>query len=112
MKKKPKKKPAYDNLTMKSIVKLVRDLEAGKSTGTVRQWRAVAMYYQTRHAMAAREMEDVQAMIAPLVLGREIYSLAMSEIAGWLNRRVPVPSEHADKIRAAAGFSSVLRKKK
>ena len=89
---KTKRKTRKRNLkpvTEARILQLSNDISEDITSGSLREWKAVALYFRREHDRVWNELGTVRCSIAATVGGRDIYSLGMKELTTWLNRQTP-----------------------
>lgn len=74
-------------LKEEQILKLSNDLSECIASGTIKDWRAVALYFRNEFDRATAELSQVQGSVAALVLGRNCVEHSCNELSRWLERR-------------------------
>lgn len=85
-KPKSKKRKLYSNLTEKRILQLSNDLSEGIASGTVQDWRAVALYFRVGQDNAHADINSIRPTVAAMVTGLKMVAFAREEMDGWLKR--------------------------
>lgn len=75
------------HLKEEEILKLSNDLSECIASGTVKDWRAVALYFRNQLDQATAELNRVQCSVATLVLGRNCMEHSCAELSRWLEEK-------------------------
>jgi hypothetical protein len=68
---------------------LMNDLREGVASGNVREWRAVAEYWQARHDYLLGLLNSARPSISALLAAERIRAAALPELERWLEQPVP-----------------------
>jgi len=86
--KSSKHKPAIfvSSISEKQILDLSNDMTEGITSGTVAQWRAVALYFRNKLDLAHNHINAIRPSVAAYVAARSILKHAGPEMETWLQR--------------------------
>ena len=89
-KQKTLKRGAMDScmnrISEERILQLFNDFSEGEATGTVKDWRAVALYWRNALNRAINDINAIRPSVAAMYLGQECIKRAHSDMAEWLKR--------------------------
>lgn len=66
------------------IIQLSNDMSEGISSGTTKEWRAVAYYFRFKMDELHNRTTSLHSTLAALTLSEEMRGCAMREISDWL----------------------------
>lgn len=67
------------------ILQLSNDMSEGIESGTVKEWRAVALYFRNLFDKERQSVASLRMSLAALNISEEMRGHALREIAAWLN---------------------------
>lgn len=93
MKPKPKYKPKKNprplakEISEERILQLSNDLSEGMASGTIQEWRSVALYWRNCYDQELSKVIDVRSALSPTLLGFNLFKLGVEDLQKWLNER-------------------------
>ena len=82
--KKPSRQPLVAHCPEERILQLSNDVSEGIASGSVREWRAVALYFRNLFDKERKSVASLCMSLAALNISEEMRGHAMREITAWL----------------------------
>lgn len=81
-----KRKPLVKAISEERILQLSNDLSEDIRSGTVEEWRAVALYFRKELDASVNRLNQVRPSIAALVSAHKLNQYAMTELSTWTEK--------------------------
>ena len=91
----PTKKQLIANISEERILQLSNDISEDIKSGTLSEWRAVAVYFRSLFDKERRDIYRIRCSIAAYVCGQKIIHHSTQELDGWLTEKTT--QERKDK---------------
>lgn len=90
--KRPKRRPQKP-VTEERILQLSNDQSENINSGTLREWKAVAVYFSREHDRLWNDVGALRCSIAALTAAWKMHAYAFEEMAKWLDKQTPTSME-------------------
>lgn len=90
-----KHQPIVAPISEKRILQLSNDVSEDMASGTVREWRAVAVYFRNLFDQHNQKLVSLRSSVSSMMIGDELKKTAESEIKEWLSTQKQNESSHS-----------------